>query len=221
MDVTISASVLAGDPGALTWEARRAKAAAADLVHLDVMDGRFVPPISFGQETARALGEAVDLPLDVHLMVEEPWHHIASFAAAGAHLITVHAEATPHLHRLLGEIHQAGCQAGVALNPATPVGVVAHVLDLADLVLVMTVNPGYAGQTFLPGSVEKLNQLRSMLRGVSRPPRVGVDGGIDLGTAPLALGAGADFLVAGTAIFGAADPLAAVAALRRGHTPRA
>lgn len=216
MDVMISASVLAGDHGCLAAEARRAAAAGADCIHVDVMDGRFVPPITFGQDAVRALRAAVKLPLDVHLMVEDPGRHIASFAAAGAGFMTVHAETTLHLHRVLEDIRRAGCRAGVALNPATGVNAVAHVLDLVDLVLVMTVNPGHAGQAFLPGSTAKLAGLRTLLQGLSRPPRVGVDGGISPETAPRVVAAGASFLVAGSAIFGAADARAAVAALRRG-----
>lgn len=219
MDVVISASVLAGDHGCLAAEARRAAAAGADCIHIDIMDGRFVPPITFGQEAVRALREAVTLPLDVHLMVEDPERHIASFAAAGAGFLTVHAETTPHLHRVLGDIRRAGCRAGVALNPGTGVDVLAHVLDLVDLVLVMTVNPGYAGQAFLPGSAAKLARLRPLLAGLPRPPWVGVDGGISPETAPRTLAAGANFLVAGSSIFGAADARAAVTALRRGPAP--
>ncbi len=215
MDVTISASVLAADHGALADAARSAAAAGADMIHLDVMDGRFVPPITFGQEAVRALRRTVGLPLDVHLMIVEPERHIASFAAAGATIITVHAEAAVHLHRLLADIRGAGCRAGVALNPATPVTVLEHVLDLADLVLLMTVNPGYGGQSFLTGSVAKLARLQDLLRGLHPRPLVGVDGGVNPQTAPLACGAGADLLVAGTAIFEAADPATAIAALRR------
>ncbi|HSW10800.1 MAG TPA: ribulose-phosphate 3-epimerase [Bacillota bacterium] len=214
MGLTVSASVLAGDHGALAAEAIRASEAGADMIHVDVMDGRFVPPITFGQGVVEALGRAVALPLDVHLMVCEPERQVPWFVEAGAQLITVHVEASVHLHRVLGEIRQAGCGAGVALNPGTAAESVFPVLDLVDLVLVMTVNPGYAGQTFLPGMLSKVTKLLQLRTELARQPMIGVDGGVDPATAGQAIAAGADFLVAGTSIFRAADMAGAVAALR-------
>ena len=214
MGLRISASVLAGDHGALAAEAIRAAKAMADMIHVDVMDGRFVPPITFGQGVVQAIGRAVPLPLDIHLMACEPERHVASFVEAGAHLITVHVETSPHLHRVLDEIRQAGCGAGVSLNPGTALESVIPILDLVDLVLVMTVNPGYAGQTFLSSMLSKVEKLRQLRSGLSQPLMIGVDGGVDPGNARQAVAAGADFLVVGTSIFQASDMAAAVAALR-------
>jgi ribulose-phosphate 3-epimerase len=214
MGPKISASILAGDHGALTAEASRATDAKADLIHVDVMDGRFVPPITFGQGVVKALGRAAVLPLDVHLMVWEPERQVASFVEAGARLITIHIEACLHVHRVLDEIRRAGCGAGVAINPGTAAESVIPVLDLVDLVLVMTVNPGYAGQSFLPGMLSKVVRLQQLRAELVRPPMIGVDGGVDPMTARQTVAAGADLLVAGTSIFGAADMKRAVAALR-------
>ncbi len=214
MGLRVSASVLAGDHGTLAAEAIRAEKAGADMVHVDVMDGRFVPPITFGQGVAQAIGRAVALPLDVHLMVCQPERQVASFVEGGARMITVHVETSLHLHRVLDEIRQAGCSAGVALNPGTAVESVFPVLDLVELVLVMTVNPGHAGQAFLPSMLSKVRKLRQLCTELPRQPMLGVDGGVDPDTARQAVAAGADFLVAGTSIFGAADMAATVATLR-------
>ena len=186
--------------------------AGADWLHLDVMDGHFVPNISFGPLVVKALRGRTRLPFDVHLMIAPVDAYVSAFAEAGADHITVHAEAGPHLHRTLQLIRAQGCRPGVALNPATPAGLLEPVLDDIDQILVMTVNPGFGGQGFLHGQLEKIRQLRAMVGG--RPIVIGADGGITADTAPLARNAGAGMLVAGTSVFGQADRARALQALR-------
>ena len=205
-------SLLAADFARLGEQAAAVEAAGADWLHLDVMDGHFVPNISFGPLVLTALRKHVHIPFDVHLMIAPADPYIAAFAEAGADHIIVHAEAGPHLHRSLQLIRSLGKRAGVALNPGTPAAAVAHVLDTADLVLVMTVNPGFGGQAFIPGQLEKVAEVRSMVAG--RPIAITVDGGINAETAPQAVAAGAGVLVAGTAVFGASDLRAAMNAMR-------
>ena len=196
-------SLLAADFSRLGDEAAAVEAAGADWLHLDVMDGHFVPNISFGPMVLKALRRQVGIPFDVHLMISPADPYVAAFAEAGADHITVHAEAGPHLHRTLQLVRSLGKRAGVALNPGTPASAIAQVLDVADLVLVMTVNPGFGGQAFIEGQLAKVAEVRAMTAG--RPIAIEVDGGISPETAPQAVAAGAGVLVAGTAVFAAKD----------------
>ena len=205
-------SLLAADFARLGEQAAAVEAAGADWLHLDVMDGHFVPNISFGPLVLKALRHQVRIPFDVHLMIAPADPYIAAFAEAGADHIIVHAEAGPHLHRSLQLIRSLGKRAGVALNPGTPADAIAHVLDVADLVLVMTVNPGFGGQAFIPGQLAKVAEVRGMVAG--RPIAITVDGGINAATAPQAMAAGATVLVAGTTVFGAGDLRAAMDGMR-------
>ncbi|MFC4100997.1 ribulose-phosphate 3-epimerase [Paenibacillus xanthanilyticus] len=211
----IAPSILSADFAALADDIRDVERAGADWIHIDVMDGHFVPNLTFGPLIVEAVRSATKLPFDVHLMIEKPEQYIPAFVQAGADRITVHAEACVHLHRVIHLIKEAGLPAGVALNPGTPISVLEHVLDDLDLVLIMTVNPGFGGQKFIPGSVQKLQALRSLLeqRGLSHM-HVQVDGGINAATAPLVRDAGANVLVAGNAIFTEQDRAAAISALR-------
>jgi ribulose-phosphate 3-epimerase len=198
----IAPSILAADFTRLGEQIRQAEAAGADWVHIDVMDGHFVPSLSFGAIVVEAARRVTSLPLDVHIMVREPDHLLEGFAKAGASAITVHVEAITHLHRSLQSIRALGCQTGVALNPSTPAASLGEVLPLVDLVLVMTVNPGYGGQKFLPETLGKIRQLRHTLNERGLPQvELSVDGGISPETAPQAVAAGANVLVAGTAVF--------------------
>ena len=208
----VAPSMLSADFARLGEEVRAIAAAGADWIHLDVMDGHFVPNITFGPAVIRAMRPHTGLPFDAHLMIAPTDAYLPAFAEAGADRITVHAEATTHLDRTLQAIGALGRRAGVALNPATPEGAVACVLDRVDLVLVMTVNPGFGGQAFLPSQLAKIQALRRMIGG--RDIRIQVDGGITPETAPLVLEAGADVLVAGSAVFGRPPYRAAIEALR-------
>ena len=175
--------------------------AGADLIHVDVMDGHFVPNITIGPDVVKALKPHSTLPFDVHLMIAPVEPYIAKFAEAGADIITVHVEAGPHVHRCVQLVKDHGCKAGVSLNPATPAAALAALLDAVDLVLVMSVNPGFAGQSFIASQLDKLRTLRRMIDDTGRDIALEVDGGINLQTAPRAIEAGADILVAGTATF--------------------
>jgi len=210
----VAPSILAADFGRLADEVRAVEAAGADWIHVDVMDGDFVPNITMGPAVVKAVRRATKLPLDVHLMIEKPERHLAAFADAGADILTVHVETCPHLHRTLQQIRDLELRAGVAFNPATPIGALEHVLDLVGLALVMSVNPGFGGQRFIRGMLPKIEAARSLANGADHPIDIEVDGGITEATAPLVAAAGANAFVAGTAVFGAADYAAAVSAIR-------
>jgi len=198
--LVIAPSILSADFARLGEEIRAVAAAGADWIHIDVMDGHFVPNITIGPAVVAALRPHASIPFDVHLMIAPCDPYLAAFAEAGADLISIHVETGPHLHRSLQAIHALGKRAGVVLNPGTPVGQVAPVLDLVDLVLVMSVNPGFGGQTFIRSAVERVAELKALI--ADRPIRIEVDGGINSETAALVAAAGADTLVAGSAIFG-------------------
>ena len=199
--VLIEASILSADFARLGEQAREAEAAGVDAIQVDVMDGRFAPDITFGPGVVRALRRLVGVPLDVHLMIVKPERHLGTFADAGADRLIVHQEACPHLHRVLQSIRELGIKVGVSINPGTPLSVLEEVLDLTDLVQVMTVNPGWGGQPFLHSQLDKIRRLRRMLeeRGLEIP--IAVDGGIDTTTASLAVNAGATMLIAGSSIY--------------------
>ncbi|WP_018751566.1 ribulose-phosphate 3-epimerase [Paenibacillus sanguinis] len=214
-EIYIAPSILSADFAKLGEEVIDVQSGGADWLHVDVMDGHFVPNLTFGPLVMAALKPHTSLPLDVHLMIEKPELYIPAFAQAGAHLITVHAEACVHLHRVLHLIREHGIKAGVALNPATPASAVREVLEELDLVLVMTVNPGFGGQAFIPGTLRKIWELKTWKDelGLSEL-RIEVDGGITAETAPLVVEAGADVLVAGNAVFGRPDRKAAIKEIR-------
>ncbi len=199
--VRIAPSILAADFAKLGAEVSAIAGAGADYIHIDVMDGHFVPNITIGPQVVKALRAGCDKPFDVHLMISPVDPFLADFADAGADILTLHPEAGPHLHRSLQVIKSLGKKAGVALNPATPVEVVDPVLGELDLILVMSVNPGFGGQKFIPGALDKLRALRARIDASGRDIDLEVDGGINFETAPQAIAAGADVLVAGTAGF--------------------
>ncbi|NLC55963.1 MAG: ribulose-phosphate 3-epimerase [Armatimonadetes bacterium] len=213
--IKIAPSMLSADFARFGEEARAAEAAGADYLHLDIMDGHFVPNITFGPGVVEAVRRSCGLPLDVHLMIEEPERYVAEFASAGADILTVHAEASVHLHRLLCQIREAGCRPGVSLNPATPVDVVRHVLGEIDLLLVMTVEPGFGGQAYIDAMTAKIAEARRLLDDHAPHVELEVDGGINASTGPTVVAAGARVLVAGSAVFNHSSGLpGGIAALR-------
>jgi ribulose-phosphate 3-epimerase len=206
--IELAPSILSADFARLAEEARAAIAGGGTLLHVDVMDGHFVPNITIGPPVVKSLRQSVDVPLDCHLMIEDPDLYIPAFAEAGADWISVHQEACVHLHRTLDHIRANGCQAGVVINPATPVETLTEVLEMVDFVLVMSVNPGFGGQKFIPRAVEKIRKLARMRESQRLNYRIEVDGGIGLDTVADVVRAGAEILVAGSAIFGHGDPRA-------------
>lgn len=213
--VQIAPSILAADFTRLGDQITEAQAAGADLIHVDVMDGRFVPNITMGPLVVAAARRVTSLPLDVHLMIVEPERHIEAFVNAGANRITVHVETCPHLHRVVQQIRELGARPAVALNPHTPAVMVEEILPFVDMVLVMTVNPGFGGQEFIPQSLHKIRQVRELIARQKLAIDIQVDGGIDLYTAPQVVARGANVLVAGTFIFGSPEGVAAaIASLR-------
>ncbi|MFQ5442898.1 MAG: ribulose-phosphate 3-epimerase [Thermodesulfobacteriota bacterium] len=199
----ISPSILSADFTRLGEEVKAIEEAGADYIHVDVMDGRFVPNITIGPFVVKAIKGAATLPLDVHLMIEEPERFIADFAKAGSSIITVHVEATRHLHKVVQMIKDGGARAGVSLNPATPVNTLEDILPDLDLLLVMSVNPGFSGQGFIPGSLKKIREVRSMVSSKGLTTEIEVDGGIKVDNIREAAAAGADVFVSGSGVFGA------------------
>ncbi|MBP8272958.1 MAG: ribulose-phosphate 3-epimerase [Acidobacteria bacterium] len=215
MTVQIAPSILAADFARLADDVGVVERAGADLIHVDVMDGHFVPNITIGVPVVKALKRVTNLPLDVHLMISDPDRYIDAFVEAGASMLTVHAEVLPHMHRTLSRIRQLGAKAGVAINPATPISVLSEVADELDYVLVMSVNPGFGGQKFIPRSLDKIAALHAWLKASGSSAAIEVDGGVDLGNAGALVAAGVSILVAGVSIYGAPDPSAAVGQLRQ------
>jgi ribulose-phosphate 3-epimerase len=212
----IAPSILSADFARLGDQIREAEAGGADYIHVDVMDGHFVPNISIGPLIVRAIRPVTRLPLDVHLMIESPDRFLEDFAAAGADLITVHQEACVHLHRTIEQIRSLGKRAGVSINPATPAGVLDEILPYVDLVLVMTVNPGFGGQSFIESMPAKIRDIHQRLTALGSAAELEVDGGVNYQTAPTIVAAGANVLVAGSSVFGAKEGIAkAIAEIRR------
>ena len=215
MTLRIAPSILSADFARLADDVARAEAGGADLLHIDVMDGHFVPNITIGPAVVSALKRTTTLPLEVHLMIEDPDRFLDAFVAAGASTVIVHVEVLPHLHRTLQEIRRLGAKAGVALNPSTPVAAIHDVLAVMDHLLVMSVNPGFGGQAFIPHTFRKLREARTALTASGSQAPIEVDGGVTTANAAALREAGVSILVAGSAVFGEADPAAAVRALRQ------
>ncbi|GAO05608.1 ribulose-phosphate 3-epimerase [Anaeromyxobacter sp. PSR-1] len=214
LPIRIAPSILSADFGRLADEVRAVEAAGADVIHVDVMDGRFVPNITIGPLVVEAVRKVTKLPVDAHLMIVEPEKYVEAFAKAGADLVSVHAEASPHLHRTLQAIRAAGARPAVALNPSTDLSVLEYVLGDCEMVLVMTVNPGFGGQRYIEACTEKVRRLRAMADARGQALEIEVDGGVKPETAAKVAAAGANVLVAGTAVFGAPDYRKAIADIR-------
>ena len=215
--VLLAPSLLSADFVRLAEDIARVEAAGADWLHLDIMDGHFVPNLTFGPPIVAAIRKISKLPLDVHLMVTNPAALVEQFAEAGADYLTVHVETEPHLHRLVNRIRELGVKPAVTLNPATSVDLLDEILSEVDMVLVMSVNPGFGGQKFIPASLDKIRRLRQKLKRLDRQVLIEVDGGVNQATAPQLIEAGADVLVAGSAVFGSADMKATITALKQAH----
>jgi ribulose-phosphate 3-epimerase len=205
----LAPSILSADFGRLAEQIAQAERGGAGMVHVDVMDGHFVPNITLGPPVVKAIRRATRLPLDCHLMIENAERWVDAFVDAGADWVSVHVEAVPHLERTISHLRQRGARAGVALNPATPLSVLDEILPELDYVLVMSVNPGFSGQRFIPGSLDKVRRLRALIESRALPARVEVDGGVDASNVAALVQAGADILVAGNAVYGQPDPEAA------------
>jgi ribulose-phosphate 3-epimerase len=219
--VRIAPSILSADFTKLGQDIAAVERGGADLIHVDVMDGHFVPNLTVGVPVLRSIRKVARVPLDVHLMIEDPDRFLDAFVEAGAAMISVHFEVLPHLHRTLQAIKQLGARAGVAINPSTPVGMLEEVAGMVDHVLVMSVNPGFGGQTFIPRSESKVQAVRALLDRQGNAAPIEVDGGVDLSNAARLVDAGAAILVAGTSIFGTGDPERAVRELRAAATAKA
>lgn len=211
--VQVAPSLLAADFARLGEAVEIVNRSRASLIHIDVMDGMFVPNISIGFPVIAAINRIAEKPLDVHMMVVDPGRYVGAVRDAGAHLMNVHYEACTHLHRVVSSIHEAGMKAGVTLNPATPVEMLEDIVADVDLVLLMSVNPGFGGQKFIPNTIRKVERLRSMIERQGSRAVIEIDGGVDLNTAPALIAAGADVLVAGSYVFKAPDPIVAVSDL--------
>jgi ribulose-phosphate 3-epimerase len=214
MSVRLAPSILSADFAALGAQVAAVERGGADLIHVDVMDGHFVPNLTMGPVVVKALRRSTRLPLDVHLMITDPDRYIEAFAEAGAASLIVHAEVLPHLHRTLSAIRALKCRAGVAINPSTPPSAIQEVAGLVDQVLVMSVNPGFGGQSFIPESESKIQRVRELLDRAGTRADIEVDGGVDTSTVQRVVAAGATILVAGAAVFGTPDPEAAARNLR-------
>ena len=212
--IQLAPSILSADFAALGRDIAAVERGGADLIHVDVMDGHFVPNITIGPPVVRAIKKVATRPLDVHLMIEEPDRYLEQFVEAGAQMLSVHVEAVPHLHRTLSRIKQLGVKAGAVLNPSTPALMLEDVAGLVDFVLVMSVNPGFGGQTFIPHSLDKLRRVREVLRAAGSQAPIEIDGGVDATNIADVVRAGASIIVAGQAVFGQGDPEKATRALR-------